>query len=257
MQNDRQLFVLPKEVWGAVAREESIATIRALRECGLLHPPFKEFDIRAKFTTRQIMTWITGEDFDKNNPDGRLDEEINNTYRYSFDNPNDPEEYSYKFRISYNGNYVFCGHNDEPFLAYVRAINRQRPEYPFSSCLERISEQVTAYQSAAFFTLMTLLSTKNATKKVDHFKSRSASSRKKSHEYATITTISIGKITNTMRTDDSSGSSVTPHLRRGHIRNQRFGEGLKEVRKLFIHPVFVNADKDWIKSEREEYRIKM
>ena len=50
---------------------------------------------------------------------------------------------------------------------------------------------------------------------------------------------------------------VRPHLRRGHLRNQRIGEGRKEVKQIFIQPVFVNADDGWIENQRKEYRVRL
>jgi hypothetical protein len=38
---------------------------------------------------------------------------------------------------------------------------------------------------------------------------------------------------------------------------QHFGVGNKETNKIFIQPVFVNADEGWIENQRKEYRIKV
>lgn len=40
------------------------------------------------------------------------------------------------------------------------------------------------------------------------------------------------------------------------IRNQHFGEGNKEIKKIFIQPVFVNADEGWIENQRKAYVVK-
>ena len=87
------------------------------------------------------------------------------------------------------------------------------------------------------------------------FRSHGPKSRKRPRSYEYVTTIKIGKITETMRFDGDGHGSVRPHLRRGHIRNQRVGKGLEEVKPIFIHPVFVNADEGWINNQRKEYRI--
>lgn len=44
-----------------------------------------------------------------------------------------------------------------------------------------------------------------------------------------------------------TGRSVRPHLRRGHIRNQAYGEGHK---RIWIEPVFVNADREFVESRK-------
>lgn len=40
---------------------------------------------------------------------------------------------------------------------------------------------------------------------------------------------------------DESEAHVTPHIRRGHWRRQRFGPGLEQVKRIRIAPVLVNA----------------
>jgi hypothetical protein len=104
-------------------------------------------------------------------------------------------------------------------------------------------------------TLVVLLATKNASKTTEKIKKHGPKSRKRPREYDYITTIKIGKITETQRGDGDGQSSVRPHLRRGHIRNQRVGKGLSEVKPIFIQPCFINADESWINNQRKEYRI--
>jgi hypothetical protein len=40
---------------------------------------------------------------------------------------------------------------------------------------------------------------------------------------------------------EASGRHVAPHVRRGHWRRQRFGPGSKQIKRLRIAPVIVNA----------------
>jgi hypothetical protein len=105
--------------------------------------------------------------------------------------------------------------------------------------------------------LTVLLATKNAEKKRVKNTSRSAShkQRQASRLFGYTTTIRIGKITENY-SSGGAGSPMRPHLRRGHVRHQRIGEGRKETKKIFISPVFVNADKGWIESQRKAYVVK-
>lgn len=41
----------------------------------------------------------------------------------------------------------------------------------------------------------------------------------------------------------SSGKEISPHWRRGHWRNQKFGENLSEIKLLWIMPTIVNKEK--------------
>jgi hypothetical protein len=44
------------------------------------------------------------------------------------------------------------------------------------------------------------------------------------------------------RNNETSNINVSPHWRRGHWRNQRYGENLVEKKLIWIKPVIVNRD---------------
>lgn len=103
--------------------------------------------------------------------------------------------------------------------------------------------------------LTVLLATRNIDRKVVINSARSGSKRARddAKSYSSTTYLNIGKITETCRGGSSgskSGGPTRPHLRRGHIRLQRYGEGLKESKQIFIQPTFVNADKEWIDRQK-------
>ena len=106
--------------------------------------------------------------------------------------------------------------------------------------------------------LIVLLATRNVEKQRVQNTSRSpsAKNRKASKGFAYTTTIRIGQITKSYGSTDGTGGPKRPHLRRGHVRHQRIGEGRKETKMIFIPPVFVNADKGWIESQRKAYVLK-
>ena len=114
-----------------------------------------------------------------------------------------------------------------------------------------------AQYTAIFATLIVLLATKNAEK--DRVENRpnssSAKARNASKNFAYTTTIRIGKITENCKSG-GTGSPTRPHLRRGHVRNQRYGEGRREIKQIFIAPVFINADKEYVESQRIAYKIR-
>lgn len=105
--------------------------------------------------------------------------------------------------------------------------------------------------------LLVLLVTKNAEKDRVENKpnSSSAKHRNASKNFAYTTTIRIGKITENCKSG-GTGSPMRPHLRRGHVRNQRYGEGRREIKQIFIAPVFINADKEYVESQRLAYKIR-
>jgi hypothetical protein len=104
--------------------------------------------------------------------------------------------------------------------------------------------------------LMVILATRNVVKATKKNMPRAISpmQRKDAEHYGHTTTIKIGKITESYGASTGLGGRRRPHLRRGHIRTQRFGKGNAEVKKIFIQPVFVNADENWI-NEQKTYRV--
>jgi hypothetical protein len=78
---------------------------------------------------------------------------------------------------------------------------------------------------------------------------------KKNYEYTT--TLTIGKVVGAERTEgDLGGWKVRPHLRRGHIREQRYGPNRQLLKNVFIQPVFVNAA-DGVMSQRKAYNVRV
>jgi hypothetical protein len=53
----------------------------------------------------------------------------------------------------------------------------------------------------------------------------------------------------------ATGQKKRPHLRRGHKRNQRWGKGLTHTKEIWIDPVFINADEDFVET-RTAYRLR-
>ena len=106
--------------------------------------------------------------------------------------------------------------------------------------------------------LIVLLATKNKSvqEKLDKDLLRGRYNKKQAYrkDYPITTTISIGKITESYKSSNGGGT-VRPHMRRGHIRSQHYGPNNELMKKIFIQPVFVNADEGWI-AERRAYNVK-
>lgn len=62
------------------------------------------------------------------------------------------------------------------------------------------------------------------------------------------TTITLPPQSTITESTGEPGKPKRPHLRRGHIRNQRYGPKLAFTRRTWIKPCFINADEDFISS---------
>jgi len=100
---------------------------------------------------------------------------------------------------------------------------------------------------------LTILVTKNIEKKEveNSLKSKKHQQREDAKYFSRTTTINIGKITETFKSEGGGGGTVRPHLRRGHIRRQHYGKNNSEVKTIFIAPTFVSADAGWIDAQKK------
>lgn len=226
----KHLFTIGEDVWNSVDFDTLRDTAFAMNDAGLLHMPYPEVDVQGTITKhalKQIFCNISEETPIKSY-----------TFRYFAAEKLEDVRFAFKMGDKFVDIDDFVSEYVKQGKTVKEANNSLR--------------QMASYYA---ITLLVLLATKNAKKTTEKIKKHGPKSRKRPREYDYITTIKIGKITETQRGDGDGQSSVRPHLRRGHIRNQRVGKGLSEVRPIFIQPCFINADESWINNQRKEYRI--
>lgn len=231
----KQLFTFDKAIWESVDIDDVLKTSGDLMSLGLFKPPFKEFDIQVRVDQAVLAKFF------KKDVKVKKEFDRTETFRIVFDDTHT------------NFRWLFKAHGE-----FVDAVDLYDNAIKYGlkkEDLDRIEGYFNERSRLLVYMLIVLLTTRNAEKVTEKIKKHGPKSRKRPREYDYITTIKIGKITETMRSEGDGSSTVRPHLRRGHIRNQRVGKGLTEVKSIFIHPVFVNADEKWISNQRKEYRL--
>lgn len=231
------LFRITKEIWEATDPETWLDTQHAMMEMDLWHPPYKHFVVE---TTCLMGNDVWDESWKSDKESAEKREWLKDKY-WRIEYKCDPDE-------NFDGEYDYKG-----FLCTPRGdvpldwLNQRSP----------VNAQYNSDTVDAIFAgLIILLATKNADKTtiINDPRSRTHRVREDAKKYSTTTTIKIGAITETMSGVAADGRNVRPHLRRGHIRQQRFGEGLAQVKKVFIEPCFVNADKEWVNIDKN-YKV--
>lgn len=100
--------------------------------------------------------------------------------------------------------------------------------------------------------LIVLLATKNAEKQTTENKlAKLGIGKGPRGKFAYTTTISLPRDLDDDGDNPPKGVGKAPHLRRGHIRRQPFGPGREQIKVIFIAPIFVNADPDFVATRRK------
>jgi hypothetical protein len=230
------LFTIDDTVWDSVDTPTVFDTASDLVSMGLFRLPFPTVDVQIHLNEKATRKLLRGDSYCA----------PRKTLVIRFFTKTDTSDI-YDFDVKLQGDREFLSRDEMELRLRRNGVDAQTISNSIKG-VEYISKVTLAF-------FVVLLATKNADKVTESIKKHGPKSRKRPRAYDYITTIKIGKITETMRSDGDGQGSVRPHLRRGHIRNQRVGKGLEEVKPIFISPVFVNADEGWINNQRKEYRI--
>ena len=228
-----ELFRLAKNVWDGVTFEDIISTSTAMKELDLFHPPTNIFDIECPSDAMSVYA----DDGVGPNQEGLIDLII-----CHFDLTQPPAENHFDITFVHDKKTLRMNHVIHPKY-FEEDINRGVYNHFYIFVLH---------------VLIVVLASRNIEKKQksNDTRARSHKEREDSKKYNMTTTIKIGAITEYVGGNyNSTGRTVRPHLRRGHIKTVRIGEGRKESKKVFIQPCFVNADRDWVAEPRKSYNV--
>jgi len=245
----KQLFRLSSEVLDALTIKEMKSTLIDMMEMGIADVPYKEFaiEVNRKFISKMM---------NLEDEDSQL-QIIESAKKMKIEY--DPNT-QFKLMVIVNGkNYsIHRCYEDEWIDWDYDLLIKYKSHLLDKASYDRLRNQVKSISANILGILIVLLATKNHVKedRVDKDIARGRYNKKQAYrkDYPITTTISIGKITETYEGKGGTGSKKRPHMRRGHIRTQHYGPNRELTQKIFIQPVFVNADEGWI-AERRAYNV--
>lgn len=241
-----QLFRLSNEVFDSLEMSEVIATIKDMNKLGIDIAPTKNFaiEVDTKFFNK-MLTQLASMPEHKENLKTQKELPIGLYVEYKMDDDKCIRDFQYR---------VFQIRDGKKINWYDQLLElRKSEEY-----LDESENTFSAYATLLVQILVVLLATKNSVRSIkankDLVKGKFNKANKYRKDYPITTTISIGHITETMRSNGDQARAIRPHLRRGHIRNQHYGPNNELIKAIFIQPCFVNADEGWI-AERRAYNV--
>jgi len=245
----KQLFRLSSEVLDALTIKEMKSTLIDMMEMGIADVPYKEFaiEVNRKFISKMM---------NLEDEDSQL-QIIESAKKMKIEY--DPNT-QFKLMVIVNGkNYsIHRCYEDEWIDWDYDLLIKYKSHLLDKASYDRLRNQVKSISANILGILIVLLATKNHVKedRVDKDIARGRYNKKQAYrkDYPITTTISIGKITETYEGKGGTGSKKRPHMRRGHIRTQHYGPNRELTQKIFIQPVFVNADEGWI-AKRRAYNV--
>ena len=258
--NQRQRYVLSRELFKSVSPEEVDKTWVDMIKMGIAKPPYQHFEIEMS-SENVFASQIT---IPAGTPYNNFDDLVTNAawrtntikgldvlIKYDFTD----DDLLAKLLAFTTSMWVGFDGNFKKFVPttgdiYAAGTPKGIVEVKFAS-LPKFCDNM-------LILLIVLLATKNIEKKVKVDKLARLGIGKNKHRPYTTTYLNIGKVTESIdksgKVVNPTGRQVRPHLRAGHIRNQHYGINNKYTKQIFIEPCFVNADKEWI-GDRTEYRI--
>jgi len=219
-QSKPQLFIIADEVWQNSTVDEINATANDMIEMDIFYPPCQHFEvlISARFIPHML----------EKNMGEKLPENIynsyyrNNFYRLEIE-VNDMADW----RDNATAELMYIDPSDNQWIGVNWLSNKNLMEGKITKeKWEKNNKERQNTISYMVHLLLVTLATKNVERKSKPNLMAKQALRSKAikRDYEYTTTLTIGKVVGAERTEgDLGGWKVRPHLRRGHIREQRYG----------------------------------
>jgi hypothetical protein len=240
-----ELFIISPRSIKAYDAESVHATAAGLKELGLYHLPYSKVDIQMPIRPTNTVK------LPKGTPTEVFEDIIHGKYLVAEPSP----EESY-IAVRYVG-----AREDGTCEQILYEAYPPKFDSKLLSELPRAGANL-CHSSVEY--LIVLLATRNAVKEVQENKllklgiGKTKKKQGSQASYSRVTTITVPDDHELEPDPDRppTGRTVCAHLRRGHIRRQRYGPELAYIKVRWIEPVFVNADEDFV-SQRKAYNLKL
>lgn len=246
-----QLFRISIDIVKSTTVEDVVDTFFDMQDMGLTKPPFEKFAVELSAPAFRLSMEKFSAYYDT-----KLDHAFKSLGQNNFRVIVPFEKYPTSEDTTSN---IIIIHDDGKVVDLKEKLNTALISGSINRDLyNETAESAMEFSGDIYKLLVVLLATKNLVKNtiVDKDLARGKFNKSKAYrkDYPITTTITIGQISET-HTSGHGGGTVRPHLRRGHIRTQKYGPKYELSKKIFIEPVFVNADEGWI-AERRAYNVK-
>ena len=241
------LFRFSYEILNVIDLNTVNDTFSDMLDMKINQPPYKKFAIELSpkfFKKMNELLFLNTK---------KIDDAVSHTYLFCYE-IDDLNTHEWNYKVT-----SFVNWHDGKVYKWRQLVLLLSVENKSSKeTIEELFKFISYLEGKILTILIVLLATKNHIKenKIDKDLAQGRFNKKQAYrkDYPITTTISIGKITETYESKGGTGTAKRPHMRRGHIRTQHYGPKNELTQKIFIQPVFVNADEGWI-AERRAYNV--